>query len=389
MAKKTTTTAAASAQITILAPCERTPAGFGMLPFVDCDRLNGRITRPQVSALKSALLASGYESLEMTLSEHLLDSADDEATAALERAWREDGCADLWEPTPAPECGGGWQLVALLELDDDTPDTPADAIAVLARKPGDADRSQGEALDDDGAGFEETPTPAPTMSKGEAHLGRKGAQFQLLEPTDALLKTFTPRVEKHGEDDVSAASLGLQIEAPNTILDLLSPSLRPTLYAAPEGQVTLPGVEESMPLLRTKVIETLRLSNCYEGWTLRISRGVDDVIEIGGAKVDKFVVTPRDGGTVQLDLRIGSSDIDETEAGWLYGHLRQEIEITLHAPETKQAAIDGSVEAFRADHPEAEGDGEPIADLFDEVDADDLRGETRPADEAAEEGAEA
>jgi len=29
--------------------------------------------------------------------------------------------------------------------------------------------------------------------------------FELSTPTEALLKTFTPRTEKHGDDEVSAA----------------------------------------------------------------------------------------------------------------------------------------------------------------------------------------
>ena len=49
--------------------------------------------------------------------------------------------------------------------------------------------------------------------------------FQLTEMTQATIASVTPRVEKHGDDDVFAISLGLSITGPNTMLDALSPSL--------------------------------------------------------------------------------------------------------------------------------------------------------------------
>ena len=33
--------------------------------------------------------------------------------------------------------------------------------------------------------------------------------FEITSPTEATLRTLTPRIEKHGDDDVSAVSLGL------------------------------------------------------------------------------------------------------------------------------------------------------------------------------------
>lgn len=357
MPKKPKAAAAVALQIT--EPCDRDQEGYGALPFVQCDRESMTITRAEISAAKATLLEAGFESNEIEIGPD----------------------ADI----PAEP---GWLLVAVLATEGES----AAAVAILARPAGMADQApDGKPwpfphTEGGGPDAQSDPQPAPAMSKTEAHLGRKSAQFEILQPTDALLRTFTPRVEKHGEDDVSAASLGLSIEAPNTILDLLSPSLRPTLYAAPEGQVTLPGVEESTPLLRTKVIETLKLSNCYEGWLLRISRGFDGDIDISGCKVDKFVVTPRDGGSVQLDLRIGSSDISEEEAGWLYGKLRHDIEITLHAPAPKPEAIDGSTEAFERDHPIDERDA---GDLFAEEHggSDDGADEQRQQDEAVGEEA--
>lgn len=389
--------AAAAATLTITADCERHDDGFGALGTLGVD-YKAEHDRATVSALKTKLFQAGYESREESFREQLKTMPDGEAKAELVKPWDEWAAVCGWNPLPERE---SWILAALLFVEDAD---GADAVALFARPAGLVDAAPGGApktLADaeakpwpfpktEGGGpdassipsvsehsseqsaADSQPAPA-TMTRQEAS-ARKPGRFELLEPTDALLKTFTPRVEKHGEDDVSAASLGLQIEAPNTILDLLSSSLRPTLYAAadngakvdgkPASQRTIEGVEESTPLLRTKVIETLKLNNCYEGWTLRISWGFEEAMTISECKVDKFVVTPKDGGSVILDLRVGSSDIGEDEAGWLYGKLRHNIEITLHAPEVKAEPIDGTQAAFERDHPPA--DDRDAGDLFAE-----------------------
>lgn len=191
--------------------------------------------------------------------------------------------------------------------------------------------------------------------------------FELTTPTEATLRTMTPRTEKHGDDEVSAVSLGLTIVGPNTLLDSLQPGVRTMLYAPVPDQHELPGVEPSTPLLRAKGVECLHLSACFEGWTMNIDAGidVDKPIVLGGCKVDKWVVFPREGGSIDLTFRVGTSDIDESEAGWLFGKLKQSLSITLHAPKQQEAAIDGAVSAFDADHP---GDDERDAgELFAEA----------------------
>ena len=180
---------------------------------------------------------------------------------------------------------------------------------------------------------------------------------------EATLKSVTPRTESNGDDDVFAVSLGFKITAVNTILDRLAPALRDSLYKAVDGQEQLPGIDPSTPLLRVRGIESLTLAGTFEGWTLAVAHGIDEdePITLGGAKVDKFKVAPHEGGSVDLSFRVSSSDIDATEAGLLCAKLSQSVSITLTAPvKMENQAIDGSVGAFKADHPES--------DLFTEPD---------------------
>ena len=47
--------------------------------------------------------------------------------------------------------------------------------------------------------------------------------FQITEPTEAKLTSVTPRTEMHGDDEVPAVSIGVEIECANTLLDLIDP----------------------------------------------------------------------------------------------------------------------------------------------------------------------
>lgn len=198
--------------------------------------------------------------------------------------------------------------------------------------------------------------------------------FELKDYTSAVMRTLTCRVEKHGDDSIPAVTMSFQITTANTILDLLDPSLRHTLYKAVEGQDTLPGVEPSTPLLRSKGVSSLDLTAAFEGWTIHIPYGVDEKAPIvcGGAKVDGFSVSPMEGGTVDLCFKVGTSDIDAHQVGYLWENQKCELQIKLLAPVKSDEVIDGTTgHPGIADAEEAEAerqgtllgamqDGEPV-----------------------------
>lgn len=186
--------------------------------------------------------------------------------------------------------------------------------------------------------------------------------FQIESMTEATLQSVTNRVEKHGEEEVPAVSLGIKITAANTLLDLIDPQLRHALYSAIEGQAELPGVEAATPVLRCNSFEKHTLTRTYEGWTLAVDDGADETTPMvfGSVKCDKFVIEAKQGGSIELRMRLGTSDVDADKLGKLAMHNGQSIWITLKAPENPAPVIDGTVEAFRADYPDAED----ATDLF-------------------------
>lgn len=167
------------------------------------------------------------------------------------------------------------------------------------------------------------------------------------------MTTFTGRTERHGDEWIPAVSFGFKITGANTLLDLLSPTLRLTLYSPVEGQEQLPGVEPTTPLLRSKDIETIPLGMEYEGWTVTVEHGIDgtSAIVLGDSKVKVQSVKVYEGGTVDIIGSVSSSDVNAEEAGLLWSKQKTEISLILKAPEPKADVIDGTVAAFNADHP--------------------------------------
>ena len=182
--------------------------------------------------------------------------------------------------------------------------------------------------------------------------------FEISAATVAKLTSYTGRTERHGDEEVPAVSYRLKITGPNTLLDLLSTTLRKTVYMPVEDQEQLPGIEEATPILRSKDIKQLSLDNCFEGWTVTIEHGIDDesALVMGGCKIDQFKIDLHDGGTVEIEFRVGTSDIDAEGAGLLWAKQKQEVTFTARAPVPKASVIDGTQAAFDADYPPPEGD---------------------------------
>lgn len=162
--------------------------------------------------------------------------------------------------------------------------------------------------------------------------------LQIHDFTEARMASLTTRIQKHGDDDVPAVSLGLELTVPNTMLDAIDPNIRESLFKRVDGQPDLPGVESTTPALRCNSIDRAVLGTKYEGWTLEVDDGIDETTPkvFGGCKVDKFAVQPMNGGTCLLSMRIGTSDLDAERSGMLAMHVGQSIWIKLRAPEKAQ-----------------------------------------------------
>jgi H-NS histone family protein len=175
--------------------------------------------------------------------------------------------------------------------------------------------------------------------------------LQISTFTEATLATLTPRSEIHGDDHKPAVSLGLELTVANDLLDVIDPTLRTTLYKAPDTK-SLPGVADVLNVLRCQSIDRVLLPNKHEGWSLEVEDGIDDEappLTFGSCKVDKMSVEPKQGGSVVLRMRVGTSDLDAERSGMLGMHVGQSIRVKLTAPKPGAAESDGKPKGKQPD----------------------------------------
>lgn len=193
--------------------------------------------------------------------------------------------------------------------------------------------------------------------------------FELPHDTECELTAFVGRTQKSGRDDVPAVSFRLQLTSvQNTMLDMFSKTMRLTVYAPIEGQEQLPGIELTTPILRSKDLKHWAPETRLEGWKLIVARGItdEDSLPMGKCKLDDFKFDFHDGGFMDFDFRVSTADIDEEGAGMLWGRQKRKVFVTVIAPEIPAPAIDGTVAAFKSDHPDPDDDGPDAGDLFAE-----------------------
>lgn len=188
-------------------------------------------------------------------------------------------------------------------------------------------------------------------------------------PTPVTIVSVTPRREMHGEEKTPALSLGIRYKGPNTVLDALDAGLTSMLYMGVDshnsGQLEIEEARVShLPKLRSAALGSIAIKGEFVGWKLVVKYGIDDTtsVVLVDCKLDKVrVVEICEGGTVELRFRIGTSKVDERMVGQLAMLMDQEVPVLLSGPKVAGAAIDGSVEAFKRDHPDAGAPAAPPA----------------------------
>lgn len=173
--------------------------------------------------------------------------------------------------------------------------------------------------------------------------------FELKTMTQALIRSVNNRAEMHGNDPVPAVDIAVRVTGQNTLLDLLSPELRPMLYKAADGsqaQEGLPGVDavSDTPALRSMVLDMpVKLSTQIVGRNLEIDYGTGGKsnVKLSTVSVNEFKVEALDGGSINLDFRIQASGLDEKTLGKLATLIRHDVQLTLTASEEpKQNALE-------------------------------------------------
>ena len=156
---------------------------------------------------------------------------------------------------------------------------------------------------------------------------------------------YTPRVEKHGDENEPGCTLNISLKANNDILRLLDDRLPITFYMAPpaEEQDLADQVAEeggNLTKLRFPMLKK-KLDWSYEtsGYRVIIGGGLNeegDLIFVD-AELKKFSFECEEGGTVTLAFNINCHPSTD-EAGALYDLNGSRVELTLEPPSPELAA---------------------------------------------------
>ncbi|AUT62912.1 hypothetical protein [Paraburkholderia terrae] len=149
------------------------------------------------------------------------------------------------------------------------------------------------------------------------------------------------RTEVVGDDERLAMDLRVEVDLPNTCLDRLDDSLRPSLYRA-DGDGDLLGKDAAhMPHLRFPQLGPLAWNGSVSPVALTLHLGTrKNELRLTDAKFNKLRIAPREGGTCGLVWRLQVHPTED-EAAKVMTVLKHTVKGTL---DTSEATIDGDDE---------------------------------------------
>jgi len=185
--------------------------------------------------------------------------------------------------------------------------------------------------------------------------------FSLPQFTYATLSNLNTRVEKHGDESVSAIDLSVAYDAPNSVLEQFEAGMLDAFYMAAEGagdvQATMDGFEISAkPLLRFKHLGPQKVSTELVGHRFSIDYGLDEdsALVLDTVSVGKFTLEMKEGGTVCMKFRVqANSGLTEQIIGKLAMLISQEVKIQLLPPNVRHEEQEPGLILHGAEQPDA------------------------------------
>lgn len=163
--------------------------------------------------------------------------------------------------------------------------------------------------------------------------------FQLTDHTATLAK-LTTRTEKHGDDDVPAASLRLKVAVASSLLDMFNPAIKKTFYCKPRV-----GDQQSIPFDkgddRTAIaipeIKSIGWDAEYPGYALAIGVGLEssEPVSLKDVTLSKFNFDFIEGGSAVIEFSVAGTP-DGEQVARLYEWQGQDLQLTLTPPKAAE-----------------------------------------------------
>lgn len=163
------------------------------------------------------------------------------------------------------------------------------------------------------------------------------SHFELSDHS-ASIANVNNRIQRNGDERQLAADIKFSLSAANNVLDSFDPSLRRDLFRKPKGDVKelIPLVSDGLTEVKHTCLEPLKLNHEFTGYEVQIDGHLDQTtpIILVDVKLKKFVIKPREGGSVDITFT-ASMGIDSGEAAELLDALiRGDIRLSLSRRET-------------------------------------------------------
>lgn len=164
------------------------------------------------------------------------------------------------------------------------------------------------------------------------------------EKREASLQNVNLRIQRHGEDRVTAADLKFEFSLGSQDLDSIAPGLKETLYRQPTtgDQMQLGTGPEGWTVLRHPDLEPVRIKGKFPGYELALGLPHQDPANgewfgLVDVELKKVTVDPKDGGTVVVTVT-ASMPVDDDEVGEITAFLRAgDVLLTLNPPTATEA----------------------------------------------------
>jgi hypothetical protein len=167
--------------------------------------------------------------------------------------------------------------------------------------------------------------------------------FQLTNQ-QTKVNSFTPRMEKHGDENVLAGTMKCETTMHSGVLDIFDKGFRKLLYRKPSpgDQTELP-LENSDGLTARKLpcLKPLKWDEDFPGYALDIQSGLalDEVIRLTDVELHDFVFEALDGGSCKVNFALNFHQ-DGRTSGKLCQLIQDTVEMTLTPPSKDGAQQD-------------------------------------------------
>ena len=164
-----------------------------------------------------------------------------------------------------------------------------------------------------------------------------------LSQQQTKITSFTPRMEKHGDENVLAGTLKLETTVHSSVLDNFDKSLRKLLYRKPAAgeQADLPlGDSDGLTARKLPHLAPLKWDEVFPGYKISIVSGlaIDEVIKLDDVEIYGFTFEALDGGSCVV--RCGANfNQDGRTSGKLCQLIQETVELTLTPPEREEQEL--------------------------------------------------